>query len=124
MMANALRKQGERVRAGEIFEELAANRDDAYGAESAYILIQDAFDRGDFNEVQEAVYAFSDSGSGQVYWMARCFIVLGDSFATRGDKAQAEATYNSILDGYQPYGEGDDILDQVRTRLNQLKNVK
>ena len=124
LMAKALRKQGERARAGEVFEELAANRDDAYGAESAYILIQDAFDRGDFNEVQEAVYAFSDSGSGQVYWMARCFIVLGDSFATRGDKAQAEATYNSILDGYQPYGEGDDILDQVRTRLNQLKNVK
>ena len=124
LMAKALRMQGERERAGILFEELAANLDDAYGAESAYTLIQDACDRGDFDEVQEAVYAFSDSGSGQVYWMARCFIVLGDAFAARGDRVQAEATYQSILDGYQPYGEGDDILEQVKNRLNQLKNVK
>jgi tetratricopeptide (TPR) repeat protein len=124
LMAKALRTQGERERASVLFEELAANRDDAYGAESAYTLIQDAFDRGDFDEVQEAVYAFSDSGSGQVYWMARSFIVLGDAFAARGDRMQAEATYNSILDGYQPYGEGDDILDQVRSRMNQLKISK
>ena len=124
LMARAFRTQGERARAGELFEELAADRDDAYGAESAYTLIQDAFDRGDFDEVQEAVYAFSDSGSGQLYWMARSFIVLGDAFAARGDRIQAEATYNSILDGYQPYGEGDDILDQVRNRMNQLKSAK
>lgn len=122
LMAKALRTQGERERASVLFEELAASPNDAYGAESAYTLIQDAFDRGDFNEVQEAVYAFSDSGSGQVYWMARCFIVLGDAFAARGDKMQAEATYESILEGYHPAGEGDDILDQVRSRINQLKS--
>ena len=124
LMAKALRTQGERERASVLFEELAADPNDAYGAESAYTLIQDAYDRGDFNAVQEAVYAFSDSGSGQVYWMARSFIVLGDAFAARGDKMQAEATYESILEGYQPSGEGDDILDQVRSRINQLKLAK
>jgi TolA-binding protein len=122
LMAKSLRTLGQRERSRGLFEELGADREDAFGAESAYILIQDAFDRGDFDEVQEAVYAFSDSGSGQVYWMARCFIVLGDAFAARGDKAQAEATYNSILDGYQPEREDDDILEQVRVRLNQLKS--
>ena len=124
LMAKALRTQGERSRATELFEELAADRGDAYGAESAYTLIQDAYDRGDFEQVQEAVYAFSDSGSGQVYWMARSFIVLGDAFADRGDLAQAEATYQSILDGYEPTREDDDILDQVRSRLENLKPVK
>ena len=124
LMAKALRTQGERSRAAGIFEELAADRGDAYGAESAYTLIQDAYDRGDFDEVQEAVYAFSDSGSGQVYWMARSFIVLGDAFADRGDLAQAEATYHSILDGYEPTRDDDDILDQVRSRLDNLKPVK
>jgi len=124
LMAKSLRTLGQRDRSRELFEELAANRDDAFGAESAYTLIQDAYDRGDFDEVQEAVYAFSDSGSNQVYWMARSFIVLGDAFAARGDNAQAEATYNSILDGYQPEREDDDILEQVRIRLNQLKSSK
>ncbi len=124
LMAKSLRTLGQRERSRELFEELAANRDDAFGAESAYTLIQDAYDRGDFDEVQEAVYAFSDSGSNQVYWMARSFIVLGDAFAARGDNAQAEATYNSILDGYQPEREDDDILEQVRIRLNQLKSSK
>ena len=124
LMAKSLRTQGERDRARVLFEELAADLGDAYGAESAYTLIQDAYDRGDFAEVQDAVYAFSDSGSGQVYWMARCFIVLGDSFAGQGDVEQAEATYESILEGYQPNSEEDDILDQVRSRLNSLKTQK
>ena len=124
LMAKAYRTQGDRERSRVLFEDLAQNREDAYGAESAYTLIQDAYDRGDFNEVEEAVYAFSDSGSGQVYWLARSFIVLGDAFADRGDLAQAEATYNSILDGYAPTREDDDVLDQVRNRLNSLKTSK
>lgn len=124
LMAKSLRTQGERSKAGQLFEELAADRSDAYGAESAYILIQEAYDRGLFSEVEEAVYAFSDSGSGQVYWLAKCFIVLGDSFADRGDLEQAEATFLSIVDGYEPTGAGDDVLDQVRSRLDTLKKMK
>ena len=124
LQAKASRTLGDRERSRSLFEELAQNREDAYGAESAYILIQDAYDRGDFGEVEEAVYAFSDSGSEQLYWMAKSFIVLGDAFADRGDVAQAEATYNSILDGYQPTREDDDVLDQVRSRLNNLKSKK
>ena len=84
----------------------------------------DAYDRGDFDAVEEKVYAFSDAGSNQVYWLAKSFIVLGDAFADRGDTEQAEATYNSILDGYAPTREGDDVLDQVQRRLEQLKKVK
>ena len=123
-MAKSCRTQGDRAKARDLFEELASDRSDAFGAESAYVLIQDAYDRGDFTEVEEAVYAFSDSGSGQVYWLAKSFIVLGDSFADRGETEQAEATYASILDGYEPTRENDDVLDQVRSRLNQLKTIR
>ena len=124
LMAKSYRTQGDRNRARALFEELASDRSDAYGAESAFNLIQEAYDQGDFSQVEEAVYAFSDSGSGQVYWLAKSFIVLGDSFADRGETEQAEATYNSILDGYTPTREDDDVLDQVRTRLNQLKTTR
>ena len=124
LMAKASRTLGDRDRSRMLFEELAQDRKDAYGAESAYTLIQDAYDRGDFEEVEGAVYAFSDSGSEQLYWLAKSFIVLGDAFADRGDLEQAEATYKSILDGYQPTREDDDVLDQVNSRLNNLKNKK
>lgn len=121
LTAKSLRATGDREQAAQLFEELATDRSDAYGAESAYILIQDAYDRGDFAEVEEAAYAFSESGSGQAYWLARSFIVLGDSFADRGDLAQAAATYSSIEEGYQPYGADDDVPGLVRSRINLLK---
>ena len=122
--AKSYRLMGEREKARSLFEELSADCSDAFGAESAYTLIQAAYDRGDFSGVERQVYAFSDSGSGQVYWLAKSFIVLGDAFADRGDLVQAEATFNSILDGYQPVREDDDVIDQVRSRLNLLKTMK
>ena len=124
LMAKAYRTLGERDNARRYFEELALDRSDAYGAESAYTLIQEAYDRGDFSRVEQLVYAFSDSGSSQLYWLAKSFIVLGDSFADRGDLEQAEATFNSILDGYQSTDADDDVPGQVRSRLNRLNSLR
>ena len=124
IQARSWRTLGERDKAQALFERLAADCNDEIGAESAYTLVLDAYDRGDLSAVEERVYAFSDAGTSQVYWLAKSFIVLGDAFADRGDVEQAEATYNSILDGYEPAREGDDVLDQVQRRLEQLKRVK
>jgi hypothetical protein len=41
-----------------------------YGAEAAYLIILDSYDKGEFEAVEEKVYAFSDAGTGQVYWLA------------------------------------------------------
>ena len=123
LTAKAERTLGRREKAQDILEELSRNVADEYGAESAYILVLDAYDRGDFDRVEDRVYAFAESGSPQRYWMAKSFIILGDSFADRGDIRQAEATFNSILDGYRSSGDGDDIVGQVRSRLNMLKTM-
>ncbi|MBQ6073490.1 MAG: tetratricopeptide repeat protein [Bacteroidales bacterium] len=123
LMAKSFRTTGDRESARSLFEELAADCSDAYGAESTYILIREAYDRGDFDKVEELVYAFSRAGSDQLYWLAKSFIILGDSFADRGDTVQAEATFNSILDGYQPTGDEDDVPGQVRSRLSLLKKT-
>ena len=73
--------------------------------------------------MERRVYAFAESGSEQSYWLAKSFIILGDSFADRGDVAQAEATFNSILEGYAPTREDDDVPGQVRSRLALLKTM-
>jgi TolA-binding protein len=103
-----------------ILEKLAADVKGAYGAEAAYLLIQDSYDKGEFEKVTEKVYAFSEAGSPQTYWLAKSFIVLGDSFMERDDIEQAKATFESVRDGYTPAGEDDDVLDNVKMRLEKI----
>ncbi len=54
---------------------------------SAVQKISQAYDRGDFAEVEKQVFAFSDSGSGQVYWLAKSFITLADVYYKQGNVA-------------------------------------
>lgn len=115
---------GNREKAFEIFTQLSSKPSTSEGAEAAYMIIQDAYDQGDYDTVETKVYKFSDTAGGQAYWLAKAFIVLGDSFAEKDNYAQAKATFESILNGYQPSeGTQDDVLDNVRMRLGKLKNL-
>lgn len=112
-----------REEAFRIFGELARDPMSAEGAEAAWMIIQDCYDRGEFSDVENKVYSFSDSGTGQTYWLAKAFIVLGDAFVERGDYSQAMATFQSISDGYSPLPGGDDILDNVKMRIYRLEEL-
>jgi TolA-binding protein len=109
-----------REEATELLKKLAEDMSGKYGAEAAYILIMDSYDRGEFEDVETKVYAFADAGSSQTYWLAKSFIVLGDSFMERDDIEQAKATFESVRDGYTPAGEDDDVLDNVKMRLEKI----
>ncbi len=109
-----------RAEAFGIFEQLAKDPSTDEGAESAYLIIQDQFDRAEFDGILERVSDFAGKASGQNYWLAKAFIVLGDTFAENGNMAQAQATFDSIKSGYTPYGPGDEVLDQVELRLRKL----
>ena len=103
------------------FQVLAQAPSTNEGAEAAYLLIQDQYDRGQFDGIQDKVYAFAEKAGGQNYWLAKAFIVLGDSFAEQGNLAQAKATFESIKNGYTSEGPQDDVLDQVELRLHKLQ---
>ncbi len=106
-----------------IFADMSKDPSSAYGAEAAYLLILDSYDKGEFDDVEEKVYALSDAGTPQVYWLAKSFIVLGDSFVERDELEQAKATFESVRDGYTPSGNEDDVLDNVEMRLNKLAEL-
>ncbi len=110
-----------REEAKPILTSLSRNPHDNYGAEATYLLITDAYGAGDFIAVENRVYDFADSETPQIYWLAKAFIVLGDSFVDKGDIEQARATYESVLEGYQPTGDADDVKEQVKMRLDKLK---
>ena len=112
-----------RDEAFEILARLAADLDHQFGAEAAYMIIVDAYDKGEFAEVETKVFNFADTGSSQAYWLARSFIILGDSFVERGELKQAKATFESVRDGYTPEGNDDDVLENVNIRLAKLEEL-
>lgn len=122
--AKSLLSMNERSEAFGIFATLSAKPSTSEGAEAAYMIIQDAYDQGKYDTVEKKVYAFADKAGDQSYWLAKAFIVLGDSFAEQDNFAQAKATFESVLNGYKPAaGTSDDVLDNVRMRLDKLKNL-
>jgi tetratricopeptide (TPR) repeat protein len=121
--AKALLASSRRAEALVVMEALAADVQDAYGAEAAYLLILDSYDKGDFDAVEEKVFAFSDAGSRHAYWLAKSFIVLGDSYVDRENLKQAKATFESVRDGYKPSSADDDVIDNVRMRLTKLEEM-
>ena len=113
-----------RAEAFKILGELSQNMNDSYGAEAAYLLILDSYDSGDFDAVQTRVFAFSDASSPEIYWFAKSLIVLGDSYVEKGELRQARATFESIRDGYESSGDGDDVLENVNMRLRKLAELE
>ena len=58
-----------------------------------------------------------------MYWLAKSFIVLGDSFVDRDELEQAKATFESVRDGYEPQSADDDVKSNVEVRLAKLAEL-
>lgn len=112
-----------RDEAMKLFAELGANPSTAEGAEGKYMTIQNLYDTAQFDKVENEVYAFSQDAGDQSYWLAKAYLVLGDSFAERAQYDQAKATFESIRDGYVPSGTNDDVPDSVKMRLERLQTL-
>lgn len=120
--AKSLFSTSRRDEALSIFKTLAANPSTSEGAEARYLLMTDAFDKADFEDVEGLVYDFANNYGKQSYWLAKAYLLLGDSFVERGMYTQAKATYESIRDGYESAGV-DDIEDNVLMKLNRLAEL-
>ncbi len=121
VQAKSYLSTSQRSEALALMKDLSASPSSPEGAEAAYFVIQDAYDNALFSDVENLVYKFSDSGTEQTYWLAKAFIVLGDSFAERGEMKQAKATFESIRDGYTARDSSDDVLDNVEMRLKKIE---
>ncbi len=106
-----------------LFASLGTDPSDAPGAEARYMTIRNLYDTGDFDKVESEVYGFSQTAGGQAYWLAKAYLVLGDSFVERGRYEQAKATFESIRAGYEASGSGDDVDDNVKKRLERLESL-
>ena len=112
---------GQREEANLILQQLSRETYSPIGAESAYLLILDTYNAGQFELAEERIYSLSDSDSPQHYWIALSFIILGDIYADRSETEQALATYQSLLDEYKSETP-DNIHDIVRARIQKHSN--
>ena len=112
-----------RDEAMKLFASLGSDPSTPEGAEGRYMTIQNLYDTGDFDKVEAEVYSFSQTAGSQSYWLAKAYLVLGDSFVERGRYEQAKATYESIRDGYEPSDGHDDVADNVSKRLSRLSDL-
>lgn len=117
--AKALMAQGKRNPAVALFSRLSSEVTSPEGAESAYIIIETAFQYGSFEKAEELVYEFAERNTPHAYWLAKSFLLLGDVYVSRGDLFQARATYQSIVDGYSPTAE-DGIVEIAKERIAGL----
>jgi tetratricopeptide (TPR) repeat protein len=102
------------------FKKLAEQASTPEGAESYYMIVRDLCDTGEFAKLEDKVYDFAAKCGEQTYWLAKCYIVLGDGFREQGKTAQARATWESIRDGYTPGFDGDDIIETVNQKIAAL----
>lgn len=113
----------ERDKAIPLLKRVAEDPGSEFGSEASYLLVLDAYDAGNFTEVEQMSFKLSESGNISRYWLARIFITLGDSYMERDNTAQAKATFESILDNYVPSGN-DEIKSIVKMRLAKLAGLE
>ncbi len=87
-------------KAVDLLLDVAEDVQDEIGAEAAYLLVKDSFDRGKFERVEKMVFALAEEKTQQMYYLAKCYILLGDSYFELEDYEQAAAVYGSIYDSY------------------------
>lgn len=120
--AKSLIATSRRDEAFAVLGPLAADPASDEGAEAAYLCIQDAYDKGDFDKVSEAVQAMVSGKARNRYYIAKAFIVLGDSYADQGNMKQAAATFESVLKAYNVTDDG--IHADVQMRLDRIKQME
>lgn len=120
--AMSLLNTSRREEAMTCFRELARNPRTPRGAESTYMLIKDAFDRADFAAVEDMTADFSDSGTTQVYYLAKSIILLCDAYVERGDIRSAKDNLIWIRDSYRSSDPSDDVLASVGERLAKIES--
>lgn len=121
VQAKSYLSTSQRDKAFELLTKLMTQANTAEGAESYYLIIKARFDWGKFEEVEKGVFDFAQKNEDQPYWLAKAFIVLGDSYVERNMLDQAIATYQSVRDGYEASSSEDDILTLVQQKLTDLE---
>src|SRR5690606_8627167 len=89
------------------------------GAEARYLVAEQQLKAKQYDNAIESAFDIANSFSSYDYWIAKGFILMSDAYAGKGDKFQAKATLESIIENYE--NQTDDIIKTAKERLQKLK---
>lgn len=116
--ACALDDEGKSAEALDIWQSMADNTADIYGAKSAYRAAEALFAAGKRTRAREAAQKFVESGSPHAYWVARGFILLSDIYKAEGKQFEAREYLKALRDNYP--GKETDIETMIEERLKTI----
>jgi len=90
----------------------------AASAEARYNVAMMQYENKEYSKAQKSAFDVIENMDEQDYWVAKCFILLADTYARKGDVVQARSTLESVIENYE--GD-DDILPTAKARLQKLK---
>jgi TolA-binding protein len=117
IIGRAKQQSGDYNNAIKIFKSLAVDLNQPIDAEAKYRIIASYYALKKYKEADDEVISFGESNSRQLYWVAKSFIILGDIYV-HTNKAQAKATYESVINGYNRQDDG--IIDEAKQKLSEL----
>lgn len=120
--AKIFSSRGDNATALATYEELSSKPTTAYGAESAYMVIAESFEKKDYENTEKLVMSLAKSNTPYSYWLGKSFIILGDMYIAKNDAFQARATLQSVVDGYSPADDG--VVDAALERIKNLDTLK
>ena len=115
--AQAYKAQGKAAEAQKDLNRIAGDTQNEYGIQAAYELARMQYDAKDYKGAEKALLKIIDEGTPHQYWLAKCFILVSDTFYKEG-RTQDAINYLKSLKNNYPGKEGE-IFNEIDTRLAQ-----
>lgn len=115
--AKALLASNEGKKAADDLKKLASDTRSKQGAEAKYLLAQYMFDNNSYEECEQEILNYIETGTPHAYWMARSFVLLSDLYMAQGRNMEAKQYLLSLQNNYSG---NDDIESLIKERLQKL----
>lgn len=119
--AQALNAQGKKAEAQKDLNRIAGDTQNEWGIQAAYELARMQYDAKDYKGAEKALLKIIDDGTPHQYWLAKCFILVSDTFYREG-RTQDAVNYLKSLKSNYPGKEGE-IFNDIETRLSQWEKA-
>lgn len=99
----------------QLWESLASDTDDLFGAKSAYYMALYQYDNKNVKGARRTVDTLIEANPPHDYWLAKAFILLSDILRQQGDTFEADEYLRSLKENYP--GTESDIFREIEQRL-------
>lgn len=112
--------KGDTVGSEKFFMRVAQRAASFYAPEAKYNICRILYDKKQYDACEKKVLEWANSVSNQRKWLAKMYILLGQSYAARENLFQAKATLQSIIDNH----DGPEEINEARRVLQEIEALE